>query len=195
MKISISVMAHPKRAEFFDYIKQKLGDVPFSIDEKSEGCAINGQRSWSMFDPLADWHIVIQDDAIICDNFIERAEKVIEQAIKNNCGAVSFHWGKRARMEDRSKKGLKEGFIISKWLHWGVAVCIKTELVRPMLEHVNKMNIPQDDTRIANFLMKNEIKIYYPMPSLIDHRKGESLVKDPGQNRVAYKFIDNHDNK
>jgi hypothetical protein len=55
------------------------------------------------------------------------------------------------------------------------------------------MDVPQDDVRISNFLMRRKIPVYYPLPSLVDHRTGKSLVGDPGENRVAYKFIDNQD--
>jgi hypothetical protein len=61
-----------------------------------------------------------------------------------------------------------------------------------MIEFCDQLKIPQDDTRIANFLKINGIKVFYPIPSLIDHRSEEkSLVGNalsPG--RRAWYFID-----
>jgi hypothetical protein len=64
-----------------------------------------------------------------------------------------------------------------------------------MIAYGDKKKIKQDDTRISYFLQSKKIPIYYPLPSLIDHRHGESLVKDPGKFRSAYKFIDNYEKK
>ena len=74
MKISIAVMMHPSREKYKDYLKSKLGDVPFSIDE-GIGLRANSKRTWLMYDKTADFHIVVQDDALVCGNF---REKVIE---------------------------------------------------------------------------------------------------------------------
>src|SRR5690606_1475387 len=89
-KLSVSVMAHPKRAQYFDYLKQKLGDVPFLIDHNSEGIWFNAKRAWLAFDPEAEYHAVIQDDMIIGKNFYENAEKYLTE----DC-VYNFYMGKR----------------------------------------------------------------------------------------------------
>ena len=188
MNISISIMAHPSRKEFFTYLKERLGDVPISIDE---GCGIweNCKQDWRLHDPKADYHIVIQDDAIVCDNFIELATKAITDGKEKGC-VTSLFFGKRKLLQDIAEKGIKDGFVIRDMLHWGIAVCLPVNLIEEMISYGNTKNIDQDDTRISYFLQSKKIKIYYPIPSLIDHRHGESLVKDPGKFRSAYKYID-----
>ena len=188
-KLSISVMAHPKRAEHFSYLNRCLGDVPFSIDE-GIGIWENCKRAWRLRDPEAKWHVVIQDDAIVCDNFRERAEKVIDEAEKRGDKAISFFWGTRKLLQATSKRGLIAGYCESGWIHWGVSICLPGELVEEMIAFGDKMHIKQDDTRISTFIKSKGYKVYYPMPSLVEHRKGPSLVGD-GDARQAYSFIDN----
>ena len=141
-----------------------------------------------MNDPKADYHVVIQDDAIICDNFREIAERTISRDEKY---AYSFYYGRRQENREQAKIGLKNGFIISNWLSWGVAICLPTKIIPQMIEFCDRYTIKNDDSRIAGFLKFHGIKIFYPMPSLVDHRADEkSLVGDPGH-RQAWFFIDN----
>lgn len=198
-KLSISIMAHPKRVENFDYLQERLdgiAETPMAIDgwalKEGEGTGVweNCKRAWRMHDPAAEYHVVIQDDAIICDNFRTRAEKVIADSKEKECGAISFFFGRRLLMGNMAKNGSRDGYVKTNGLHWGLAVCLPVKLIEPMIAFGDKMNIPQDDARISTFLRKNKIPVYYPIPSLVDHRIGESLVGDPGKKRVAYKYID-----
>ena len=197
--LSISVMAHPSREKFFPYLKKKLGEsVPFSIDHNSEGVWPNAKKAWAMAldGEQALYHVVIQDDAVVCDNFLERAEGVVRDAIrrcKTSEIAISFYFGKRGNLTDESKKALERGFATRQSPTWGVAICLPVSHIAPMIEYGNRFNVPQDDYRIGMYLKKKGIRVYFPMPSLIDHRTSletPSLVGDPGKFRCAYAFID-----
>ncbi len=187
--LSVSVMAHPSRKDNFEYLSSRLGGAPFSIDE-GVGIWENCKRAWRLHDPEAEYHVVIQDDAIVCDNFLERAEKkIIEaRAITATDPALSFFFGKRQWMKDVGYKGMKVGRVIGSQLHWGLAVCLPTKYIEEMIAAGDKIHIKQDDARIARFLRAKKIPVFYPMPSLIDHRIGESLVGDPGRARSAYAY-------
>jgi hypothetical protein len=187
-KISIAVMAHPSRSEFFPYLLRKLGDVKFSIDD---GCGIweNRKRATMMYDPAADFHLVIQDDAIICDNFKELAEKTVNREKEY---AYSFYFGNRQAYRKAAQDGMSRGFIIADWMSWGVAICLPTRIIPEAMAYCDKMTGHHDDSRIGRYLKHKGIKIYFPMPSLVDHRPhGNSLVNDPAKGRKAWYFIDN----
>lgn len=195
--LSISVMAHPSREKFFPYLREKLGDVPFSIDHDSEGVWPNCRKSWLAHDPNAIFHVVIQDDAIICENFRERAEEAIYDAFKRmKAGgefALNFYFGRRGNLTEMSKAALEKGWTTRVRPTWGVAICLPVHHIMPMIEHADKSNHRADDYRIGMYLTEKGIRTYFPLPSLVDHRSGDettSLVGDQGVNRVAYKFID-----
>src|SRR5574343_466904 len=137
MKLSISVMAHPSRAQFFPYIKRQLGEgVPFSIDD---GCGIteNCKRAGQRHDPEADYHVVIQDDAIICDHFKERATEILEKyspeklQLKKEL-AYNFYYGSRKKLVDEAATAEKQGYLISPVIRWGVAICLPTKKIPEM---------------------------------------------------------------
>lgn len=183
-------MAHPSRAKFFSYLKQKLGDVPFSIDKIGIGVWENRKRATLMYDPAADYHLVLQDDAIICENFKELAEKTIGN---NGRYVYNFYYGRRGNRKKEASLGLKNGYVISDKVTWGLAICFPTKLIPEMIAYCDKIKAPQDDHRIGLYLKHKGIKVYFPIPSLIDHRsEEESLVGNalsPG--RKAKYFIDN----
>lgn len=191
IKLSISVMAHPSRKEYFNYLREKLGDVPFLIDEESRGTAWNCERAWRAYDPSADYHVVIQDDAIIGKDFKDKAMKLINEVINEHGKiAFNFYYGTRAKFREEAAEALKRGYIIKERPHWGVAICLPTCEIENMLKFWNTVSNPQDDKRISQFLKSRNIPVYFPIPSYIDHRHElTSLVGDPGTMRKAFNFI------
>ena len=179
-------MAHPSREKYFDYLKRKLGNPKFSVD-KGWGLWENCKRSWQLYNPKLEYHLVVQDDAIICDDFIKKAEEVI---IKAKGKAISFYYGYRGNLIREAAKGMRDGFLIGP-VRWGIAICLPTVLIKSMIQECSRMTIKQDDTRIKQYLKNHKIRTYFPIPSLIDHRAENSLVGDPGKGRKAFYFIGN----
>ena len=151
-----------------------------------DGCGLwaNRERAEMMFDPQAQFHLVLQDDAILCDNFIERAEALL----KEPDAVYSFYLG--ARKAHKFPK--VESEIKTNWLSWGVAVCIPTKIIPHMMGwcSVQPSDVP-DDTRIARYCKAKGISVIYPLPSIVNHRHDEqSLVGNANSGgRKAYWFI------
>ena len=64
--LSMSIMAHTSRVKYFPYLKSRMEGAQWSIDKKNS-LLENSKASWSMHDPEADFHVVVQDDSIVCD--------------------------------------------------------------------------------------------------------------------------------
>lgn len=192
ISISMSVMAHPSRAEFFPYLSRCLGDVPFSIDKDNRGVWENCKRAWRQYNRDADYHCVIQDDAILCEGFVEKATEFVKKHhVENEDRAFSFYFGNRSADLDQAKRAMQVGWTVKRVPTWGVAICLPVKLIPEMLEFCDTLYERQDDTRIGKFLKHRDIKVYFPMPSLVDHRiELKSLVGDPGHYRRARFFID-----
>lgn len=200
--LSISVMAHESRTVWFPYLRSRLGSVPFLIDKGRRhepdnlGVWENCKRAWLAHDPKAQYHCVIQDDAIICNFFYERAEAFLQKYGTTN-RAVSFYYGNKKRVRHLADIAIRKGkdHVVKKVPSWGVAICLPTSIIPTMIKECDQMKNPQDDVRIAKFLVRQKMLVYFPMPCLVNHRAGEvSLVGDPGPSRQAAYFIDNHGN-
>lgn len=198
-------MGHESRSHLFPYLKERLGDVPFNVDKWAGspghiGVWENCKRAWGLHDPTADYHVVIQDDAIICDDFKRRAEDFLTRFDHETYGkrdrAFSFYFGNKKSTKAIADEGMKNGYAVKEILSWGVAICLPVSLISEMIGVCDQLKNPQDDVRIAKFLHKRKMQVFYPMPSFVSHRAGEkSLVGDPGQFRKAQYFIDDHGSK
>lgn len=183
-------MMHPDREKFKPYLLDKLGDVPVVMDTKNsiwDTC----QRAWAEFDPTADYHVVIQDDALVCDDFKEKAEAFLDTVEPDQ--PVSFYLGYRGNLIRKIDESIERGYLEISRLHFGVAICLPTSMIKEMLEFGKNTKLPEhlDDTRIKAYLANKKKTVIYPVPSLIDHRCEISFVTGeaaPGR-RAAY-YID-----
>lgn len=180
MKISVAVMAVPSREPQAEYLRTILSYMPFSdvtvvYDEAYKGNHDsewqNGKNSLLAGLGKGDYHVVIQDDALLTPHFYEN----IEGAIKSCPGGkalISLYTGKSRPMARRVTTAVKkvrhETWLRYMLLMWGVGIIIPTDHIEPMLEYVADWNEPYD-TRIGIFYQRNRLPIYYTMPSLVDH--------------------------
>lgn len=191
ISLSISIMAHPSRKRYFPYLFKKLGNSPISIDG-GWGIWENAKKAWKLFDPKANYHTVIQDDALICNNFCKKAEKVIknsELVFKNRPHLINFYYD-RMLTPSNSEFIEHQGFIVRSRVHWAVAICLPVNLISEMIGFCDKLDIPTDDERITLYIKSKGLKVYFPIPSLVDHRiDTESLIGN-SNDRKAWRFIE-----
>jgi len=196
--LSISVLAHPSRSKWHPYLREKLGNISFSIDN---GCGLieNGKNAWKMYDPNAKFHCVLNDDAIIGQDFYNKASAILEK--NGDKLAYSFYMGERKGYKEIVDSAYKSGrgFVLSKKLFFGVAICLPVKYISHMFGFIDRIkDLPLNrnfDTRIHRYVRSVGLRVYYPIPSLVDHRsnnENESLVYDRGADRKAQYFIGEH---
>jgi len=194
--LSISVMAHPKRAEFFPYLKERLGDnVPFSIDQKNN-LLENSKAAWRLHDPNCDFHVVVQDDCVVCDNFHERAVKFISEQEEKRIAECRRPQGYNfflKNADDGSEITIDGDAYYDKWTRAGLSICLPTELIPAMLEEFDRQRSRHDDDRISMFMQKHGFRIVFPFPSLVDHRIELDSLANNVVGLRAIKFIDDAD--
>jgi len=174
-------MCHPSRAHLLPYLWEKLGNVPVAMDEKNniwDTC----KRAWKLHDPTADYHFVIQDDAIIGHDFYERLQKVVS----NGEYVYNLYLG-RPRLVHKVLKCKEEGIdhLIEPHTYHEIALGFPVKYINEMIEYGDKINSVHD--RFLNeFKREKGLKVYFPLPSLIDHRAEPSLHN---YNRGHYKPV------
>lgn len=180
MQISITVMAVPSRKLQAEYLAAILRYYPFcdvsiTYDQVAAGTHEsewnNGKASLRAGLGKGDYHVVIQDDAILTPNFYEN----IEGAIKNCPGGkalISLYTGKARPFPKRITEAVKKAYHAT-WLRhylliWGVGIIIPTNHIEPLIDFVDDRTEPYD-TRIGIFYQRNRLPVYYTMPCLVDH--------------------------
>jgi len=190
MKYSISIMMCPARLKYKDYLISKLGNATVIMD-RGLGLWDTARRSWLSYDKRADYHIVVQDDAIIGKDFYQNLEMTIQ---KNPNKAYCLYLGNRESFRKESEEWLIAGGVERDIVNWGVAVCLPTQIIEDCMSECDTMNEYRDydDQRLSKYLQNIGMTVWYPFPSLVDHRWEEKSIMDrnlPNKIRKALNFI------
>jgi hypothetical protein len=201
VNISAAVMAHPKRKTEAEALWYKLTLYPFMevviiYDRLAAGTHQdewrNGKQAMLAGVDKGDWHVVIQDDAILTPNFYENIVGAIENVPTKSL--ISLYTGKPRplgkRVETAVNKVKDESWLCYWLLMWGVGLLIPSSHIEPMIEFVNDRSEPYD-TRVGIFYQRNMLPVYYTMPSLVDHNDNLGSLLEHGKAegaRVAHRL-------
>jgi hypothetical protein len=196
VKLSASIMAHPDRSALVDELRESLDrDVEVHYDPEGPPSG-NGDRvwrvaraAWLLHDPAADWHVLIQDDAVVCPDFLAGLERALEHVPEDATvcpylgkgGAAGPSWQRIAA--DAEQKSAS--WVVSTRLMWGVTVCLPTKLIPDMIERADTMAGVPDDMRISGWTKRRHGEVWYTWPSLVDHRPVPSITKHRAADRRA----------
>lgn len=178
MKLSIVIMAHPERQKWAKELAQKL-QAPIVYDRVNniwDTC----RRAWlSQVSVGAEYTLVLQDDSIVCSNFRERAEALLEEDL-----IYSFFAGHLLATRIRHAVVRKKPYVESGQIFNEIALCMRTEHIEDMVKYCDDREATTDQ-EISKWARWRRLKIRYPIPSLVDHRDGESLFQR-NYNRPAW---------
>lgn len=179
MTISAAIMAHPKRKKQAEALALQLKQYPFVmvtvVYDKPKAASHNdewnnGVECLKRGIGVADWHVVIQDDAILSPGLFDNLQGAIATVPQKTL--ISLYTGKARPMGKRVQQAVdkvKDETWLSYWLlMWGVGILLPSSHIEPLIEFVADRTEPYD-TRIGIFYQRNRLPVYYTMPSLVDH--------------------------
>jgi hypothetical protein len=186
-------MAHPRRAAFIPELEAKL-DRPATVvwDDGSNSRWGTGRRALLAYDPAASHHLVIQDDAVIPRDLAAGLEAALQHAPQDV--PVCLYVGKvrpyREMVTEYAARAQDGSWLVMDRLNWGVAVVVPTTIIDDLVAFCDAQTIPNYDSRMSKWFEANGTPVWYPWPSLVDHRESPSLVPGRGHaGRVAHHFI------
>jgi hypothetical protein len=196
MEISLAIMAHPSRrvqAEtLLDQLKQyAFCDISIIWDELNIEWD-TGTRALRYGVGKGQWHVVIQDDALLTPFFYDNIVGAINTVPVRTL--ISLYTGTARPYGTRVKEAVDKARYAT-WLRymlllWGVGIVIPSDHIEPMLEFVAGRT-ENYDTRIGIFYQRNRLPVYYTMPSLVNHDDDISSLLGHGVNsapRVAHRL-------
>lgn len=192
--MDVKIMAHEKRRDFIPHLIEQLGvsddDVIWDTDNDRWH---TGKRAWDAIDRNADWGCVIQDDALVCRDFIAGMERGLERLSTDVI--VSPYVGTRRPMAHRVEAAVRTAidhdasWIKMPSLNWGVAIILPTDIIDGMIPWCDRQTYPQYDRRVGRYVIDvKRMPTMCTWPSLVDHRDEQSLVGH-GLGRRAHRFI------
>lgn len=174
MNISVAIMGHPKRINQVNELEAQLVFMPFVsvdvvLDEINEEWH-TGKQALECGIGLSDWHVVIQDDAILTPDFYTNLVNAIETLDQKTL--ISLYTGTArplaGRVTGAVNKAPEGSFLQLHQLLWGVGIAIPTDHIKPMLDFVEDVQLEYDN-KIGEFYCRQGIPVYYTVPSLVDH--------------------------
>lgn len=192
MKVSTVIMAHRRRAQFVPELRRSLGGAEVVWD-KINNRWDTGRRAMEAFDPEADWHLVVQDDAVVCRDLVAGLGQALPRVTPGApvclyIGNVRPFGAEIAALVKRVGDGVS--WIRMPQLNWGVAIAVPTATIPEMLAWTKHRRENNYDMRLGKYYeLQLRQQTWYPWPSLVDHRDSPSLVPGRGQRRHAHRFI------
>lgn len=174
MKISITIMAHPKRRKQAEALLVQLSQYPFIqcyITWDEVGVEWHtGKRALQQGIGKADWHVVIQDDALLTPDFYANIEGAIKALPVKTLFSLYTGTARplQRRVSDAVAKCRDGEWLQSHQLYWGVGIVIPSDHIAPMLEFVEPIEL-QYDNKVGEFYCQNGLPVYYCIPSLVNH--------------------------
>lgn len=198
MNLSVAVMAHRKREHLIPALLAGLGiGEEHVVWDTTNNRWDTGRRAMAAYDPAADWHMVVQDDVIVCADFIEGMTKALEHVPPERI--VQPYVGTRRPLQGYVMEVIaKADEIGASWLEmralmWGTVIIVPTWTIDDMLVWCDRRAWPNYDKRVGQYYYaKLAWSTYYTWPSLSDHmdpdRDGEPSIVGHGGGRVAHRF-------
>ncbi len=199
-KLSVAVMAHPKREDMVGELVQRLDcPVPAVVWDRRGDRWDTGRRAMLSYDIDCTHHLVLQDDILVCQDIIEAFRRIAEVVPDN---PVCGYMGRLRPAQDRvvaavtKARETRASFITAPILWWGPAVMVPTAYILDMIGYSDEQrDILNYDRRLSKYFEHKGIRTWYTWPSLVDHKDGPSLV--PGRvitnhvtsARVAHEFL------
>ncbi|MDP3983981.1 MAG: hypothetical protein Q8Q52_03115 [Acidimicrobiia bacterium] len=191
MRLSAVIMAHPARATMVAELQASLDrDIPVVWDEKND-IWDTGRRAMLAAKPGSDYHLVLQDDLLVCRDLLAGLESALEHLPHQTI--VSLYMGQQRWMEliDRVLdlwENHPHVWVKSQNARWGPAVCVPSDWTRDLVAFGDTMSKPSYDQRINQWRSKRRHTCYYTWPSLVEHRLSPSLIGHRLE-RQARRFI------
>lgn len=191
--LSVAVMAHPRRAAYVDELVDALDRTPKVVWDEINDRHDTGVRALEAYDPQATHHLVVQDDAVVCPDLVAGVERALKWCPPDV--PLCLYVG-RVRPFPREIERLvaQAGERGASWLtmqgvYWGVGLVVPTADIDALSGWFRASTVSNYDRRISTWYVEQGRNVWYPWPSLVDHRGDESLVYEHGAGRFAHRFV------
>lgn len=199
--LKIAVAAVPKRMEhvkneIYSQIPEK--DVILMLDTvgpPTQGCRWSHIEGWQkLLDSGAEWCILLEDDILLCDNFIEKVKVRLEEAEKLEYKLIQFS-SMRPAPDNWEKENIRWQKISWSFFWQDQANCMRFDMLRKFMRWTRdnwnaispKGYIPDHtfaDAYFQGFLKAEKLFAWECIPNLVDHNvhsTDEAMKHQQGQ--------------
>jgi|LakMenEpi03Aug12_release.lakeMendotaPanAssembly.Ray.scaffolds.fasta_scaffold34382_6 hypothetical protein len=171
--MKIVIYTHKDRISYALKLQEQIEGSIIHLDNKTghlnavkDALRINYQKG-------CNYIILIEDDVILCKNFISSVQKAINANI-NRCPLVFFS------ISDQSKKAYDQGYrwIKMKTNAWAQCIAYPEEIIEDLLKYP-AINTKFSDVWLSMYCLNNNINIMQPLPNFVQHMELKSSINNP----------------
>lgn len=171
---------------------QKMDSVAEVVWDQKRDRIDTGIRALLAHSPSATHHMVVQDDAVIPHDLASGVSRILQDRSFRKDIPLCLYAGNVGIFAGKFERAFKVrdySWMTMKGLNWGVAVVIPALDIEPLVSFMQTRREPQYDLRISRYFEQKKTPVWYPVPSLVDHDDGPSLIEGHGSNRKAWRFV------
>lgn len=189
--VSVAVMAHPRRAGYVDELVDQLDRPATVVWDQINDRHDTGVRSVEAYDPTATHHLVVQDDAVVCRDLVAGIEQALRYCPPES--PLCLYVGRVRPFPREIERLVHDAGDTASWLtmrgiYWGVGIVVPTADIPDLTAWFRGARIENYDRRVSTWYQLHDRTVWYPWPSLVDHRGDDSLVAGHGAGRYAHRF-------
>jgi hypothetical protein len=193
VKLSLTIMAHPKRKEWAEQLSSELScDITWDrFNDRHD----TGFRAIKAYDPEATHHLVVQDDVILCDNFLQIVEEACRYPSAN--APIGLYYGSKGSKSSAHAKAAiaaennNASWVVRKGPVWGPGIIYPVASILDLMKFFRNSKVDNYDRRVMRYYQSIGEDCWYTFPSLVEHRheNNPSLCGHNKPNRTARSFL------
>lgn len=168
---SYAIMAHRKREKWVPYLQERMPEAEVVWDRHNDRHE-TGLRSILSYDKSADYHLVVQDDVILSEDFLEGLAKAVLYVPDGH--PLGLYHGRTGKQNNFAyNRGIKEGasWVAASGPVWGPAIVYPTAGIPDLVGYYRSIpHVQNYDRRVARYYGSAGKQCFYPVPSLVEHR-------------------------
>ena len=172
VNVSFTVMAHPKRREWAEELAVQI-PATITWDQRNDRHD-TGLRAIKAYDVNADYHVVVQDDALLPKDFADSVREALRWVPDE---PVSFYYGGKGNSRSkhveawRHAKAAGASWLARKGPIWGPAIAYPTVNISSLIYFFESSEVQNYDRRVMKFYQSVGQLCWYSLPSLVEHRQ------------------------
>lgn len=198
-RIPIAIVAHPKRNADAIRLAAQTHAEAVCWDIHNQGAEVNHLAAWEWLGGESTrWGVVLEDDVIPCKGFQQQLAAALENS-PTPIVSLYLGRGRPPHWQQRISRVIatEASYITAQALLGGQGYAMRTELFHDFdrVRHlVNRKRLPIDEA-ISAWAVEMGIRVSYPVPSLVDHRDGPTLIRhwDGPRNGLTALLTDDSD--
>lgn len=172
--VSVAITAHPKRRAWAEQLARELEVEP--TWDRGRGRWDTARRAWLSYNPDATHHLVVEDDIILGQRFLEGLIEAIREVPTSPIVPFTMRYRIAGERQQRYLQSIDEGrsWFIDRQSMSSQAIVLPIADIEEMVAFADPLEGRGNDMRPRAFYEHHQVQVWHTLPSLVQHRTDEN---------------------